>query len=599
MPSQAQQNYIDSLQNLLKHTAAPVEMIMIQQRMADWYRSNEQYPEAIKMAEESLQRSQQLSENNLEVTKAYWILSNIYCNLEDFEKSKLFIDKAYKSAEGQHSPIAMAYAHYASAMLYSTLFDSERCVKLIHAALSKIPDPNKEALLTARIYYLLYGVYTEWNDESKSLYYAQQAVTYAEKSGNKNMLANAYAAIAVVFSYKYEAQHKKEYLDSIMQPLDNAISLFHKYPGQVVNNTYAHCHNNKASYYLKYYNTTDPQIKQKIRDNVQEALRIAPSSNDVAIASGYGMLSELSMQENDLPTAENYLTKAYTLILQKKKPYYHTLISVLNSLVTLSTKKNDFKKALEYQQKIAEYSNLLFNEEAASNTKRLEAQFELSKKEQEIKTLHEKSESQKIQKYLLIGVICLGILGAFFMFRSYHFNLRYSLAREKQLTAERHEATLQIKYEKEEQARLKAEQELLALQQQKLQNEVMASQLQLQHKTNVLHQLKEKLSSEEPVNIHQILRAEALSDNDFEKAKFRIQEVHPNFFKNLNEITPQKLTSLDQKYCAYLYLGMDTKQIAHLLQVAPKSVRMTKYRLKQKFGLDADTDLVNFIKEVI
>ncbi|WP_139258817.1 helix-turn-helix transcriptional regulator [Chryseobacterium oranimense] len=179
-----------------------------------------------------------------------------------------------------------------------------------------------------------------------------------------------------------------------------------------------------------------------------------------------------------------------------------------------------------------------------------------------------------------------------------YFNLKYSLAREKQLTAEKNEAALQIKYEKEEQARLKAEQELLTLQQQKLQNEVMANQLHLQHKNDVLLQLKEKLSNQESVNIQQIIREETLTDNDFEKAKFHIQEMHPEFFNNLNKQAKQKLTTLDLKYCAYLYLGMDTKMIANLLNVEPKSVRMTKYRLKQKFDLNAETDLVNYIKEI-
>src|SRR5690554_7930712 len=103
----------------------------------------------------------------------------------------------------------------------------------------------------------------------------------------------------------------------------------------------------------------------------------------------------------------------------------------------------------------------------------------------------------------------------------------------------------------------------------------MANQLHIQHKNEVLQQLKEKLGYNKSLNINQIIREENLLDNEFEKAKFQIQEIHPNFFKTLNENTLQKLTSLDLKYCAYFYLGMDTKQIANLLNVEPKSVRMT------------------------
>ncbi|UIR56696.1 LuxR C-terminal-related transcriptional regulator [Sphingobacterium sp. SRCM116780] len=526
------------------------------------------------------------------------VLKTVNTNTENFDKSKEYIDKAYASAKKQENTLGLAYAHYASAILYSTLFDREHTLKYLQLALSNIPDQEKEPLLTARIYYFLYGIYTEWNDEQKSLMYIRKALSFAQKSSNKNALVMIYSALSVVYTFRYEDTRQKRYLDSIMDPLDRAIDLFHQYPGQVTNTAYTHCLNNKSSYYLQYYNTNDPLIKQKIRDNIKEALRISPSSNNEIVASSYGMLSELSMIENNLQAAESYLTTAYQQMMKMKKPYYHTLINVLTSLVKLSTKKGDYEKALGYQQKITEYSNLLFDEQSGKVTKRLDAQFELSKKEKEIESLQEKTANQKKQKYLLIALIGIGGLTTVFMFRSYHFNLRYSLAREKQLAAQKNESTIQIKYEREEQARLKAEQELLTLQQQKLQNEVMANKLHLEHKNNVLQQLKQKLANQVPVNIQQIIREETLTDNDFEKAKFHIQEMHPDFFNNLNKQAKQKLTSLDLKYCAYLYLGMDTKMIANLLNVEPKSVRMTKYRLKQKFELAAKTDLINYIKEI-
>lgn len=594
----AQNKYVDSLQGLLTVHLDVIKRIHVEQQLADWYRANEQYSEALKMAEKSLVSALELSPNSLEVTKAYWILSNIYTNTEDFEKSREYIDKAYGVANKSDNVLSLAYASYASAVLYSTLFDTERTVKLLHQALTQIPDREHEAALTARIYYLLYGIYTEWNDERQALNYANNALRFSLKSGNRNIAANVYSAFSVIYSYGYEKTRRKESLDSIMSSLDKAIALHDNYPGEVVANTYAQLLNNKASYYLKYYAIADPVIKKKIRENVTAALKVVPSTNDVIIASCYGILSELSMQESDLVSAENYLTKAYIMIIQKKKPYYHTLINVLNSLVSLNVKKGDFRKGLEYQQKVTEYSNLLFDEEASATTNRLEAQFELKKKEQEIKNLQETAENRQKQKYLLIGIIGVGLLGGFFMFRSYHFRLRYSLTREKQLASEKNEADLKIKYQEEERARLKAEQELMELQQQKLHNEMLASELQLQHKSKVLKQVKENLSGAETKNLRQILREEQMTDTDFEKTKFRIQEVHPNFFKHLQEHSKQKLSPLDQKYCAYFYLDMDTKQIAHQLNVEPKSVRMTKYRLKQKFGLNSETDLVSYLKNI-
>jgi DNA-binding CsgD family transcriptional regulator len=111
----------------------------------------------------------------------------------------------------------------------------------------------------------------------------------------------------------------------------------------------------------------------------------------------------------------------------------------------------------------------------------------------------------------------------------------------------------------------------------------LASQLHIQHKNEVLQQLQTQLSDTD-INIQNVVKDESRVDNDFEKIRFTIQELHPDFFKNINERARQKLTPLDLKYCAYIYLGMDTKQIANLLSVEPKSVRMTKYRLKKNSG---------------
>jgi DNA-binding CsgD family transcriptional regulator len=76
----------------------------------------------------------------------------------------------------------------------------------------------------------------------------------------------------------------------------------------------------------------------------------------------------------------------------------------------------------------------------------------------------------------------------------------------------------------------------------------------------------------------------------------QIQQVHPDFFNLIGERAQRKLTLLDLKFCAYLYLKMDTRQIAQLMNVEAKSVRMTRYRIKQKLGLDKEDDLTSFLE---
>ena len=93
-----------------------------------------------------------------------------------------------------------------------------------------------------------------------------------------------------------------------------------------------------------------------------------------------------------------------------------------------------------------------------------------------------------------------------------------------------------------------------------------------------------------------LLKEDMLLSADFDAITKQIQQLHPDFFSQLSARAIKKLTPLDLKYCAYLHLQMNTSQIAQAMHVEAQSVRMFKYRLKQKFGLDKDTDLEEFLR---
>lgn len=169
------------------------------------------------------------------------------------------------------------------------------------------------------------------------------------------------------------------------------------------------------------------------------------------------------------------------------------------------------------------------------------------------------------------------------------------MTQEKQET-ERN-AAMQLKLQEEERARLKAEQELLELKQKQLHKEVMATNLQIEQKNEMLKRIQEKIKEGSANDILKILREEGEINNEFEEVIEHIKQLHPHFFDRLAEKANQKLTALDLKYCAYLHLKMTTKQIADILHIEQQSVRTFKYRLKQKFGLGKETDMDAFFSE--
>lgn len=592
----AQNNYSDSLINRINQKDVKTkEVFKLYNLLVEQLRNEAQYDGALSFCDQWIAFAKSKKEN-FELTKAYVAKGIIYNNLDNYDEDKTNLNAAQLTASHTENEMAGVYANYLNVYILLGFKDYENALKVLQKALD-IAEKSTDEFIKAKIYYQFYSIYSHWNDKDNSFYYAKMAVDSAEKSGDPNLISNTYAALAVCYTYKYTTDQKKEDLNKVFEVSKQNIALEKKYKGRIANRLMAIAQLNLGSYYLRF----DPENQKLIVELANSAIHTARQSDGNALiaANGYGILSEIARKNKKTAQAENYLNLAYRTLKQEKKPNYYSLAFICGNLSEFYAEQNQFEAAYRFQKESSDYANKLFDESQATISKKLQAQYQFEKKEQEVSQLKEKAKSDRKQKILYAGLGLIGLLSAFFMFRSYHYKLRFSIEKEKKLTSEKNKAELQAKYEKEEQAKLKAEKELLKLQQEKLQNEVMANQLHIQYKNKVLKQLKEKLENEDSVNIGKVLKEQTLIDNDFEKAKFRIQEIHPDFFKNLIENADKKLTALDLKYCAYIYLGMGTKQIANLLNVEPKSVRMTKYRLKKKLKLDKKTDLDEYLKAVV
>lgn len=249
--------------------------------------------------------------------------------------------------------------------------------------------------------------------------------------------------------------------------------------------------------------------------------------------------------------------------------------------------------ALAAYKRYIDFYKKEFDSEQFETIQQLEAKYQDEKKDKELKLLQARNEFRKKQNYLYLGIAVAALLGLIFLFLAYHFRLRYSIQREKLLKQEKQEAEWQTRLKEEETARLVVEQKLM-------QRELLAGALQVEHKNELLQSLKNKLlehpdSGTTSFHLEKIMNDELRTDEDFENIKSEFKDIHPGFFNKLQQNALQKLTPLDLKYCAYILMGLSPKQIASLLHIEPKSVRMTRYRLKQKLGLDKETNLDEYI----
>jgi PAS domain S-box-containing protein len=76
----------------------------------------------------------------------------------------------------------------------------------------------------------------------------------------------------------------------------------------------------------------------------------------------------------------------------------------------------------------------------------------------------------------------------------------------------------------------------------------------------------------------------------------RFKEVHPYFFKNLQEAHPE-LTKSEMKFAAYLCIRLSTTQILTVLNVSKEAIKKKRYRIRKKIGLGSQELLEDYFEQ--
>lgn len=80
---------------------------------------------------------------------------------------------------------------------------------------------------------------------------------------------------------------------------------------------------------------------------------------------------------------------------------------------------------------------------------------------------------------------------------------------------------------------------------------------------------------------------------------FRVyfDEVHPDFLNRLSQRYPN-LSKIDLRLCAYLHIGMSTKEISALTYREVRSVESSRHRLRKKLGVPLGMSIQEFLADI-
>ena len=158
--------------------------------------------------------------------------------------------------------------------------------------------------------------------------------------------------------------------------------------------------------------------------------------------------------------------------------------------------------------------------------------------------------------------------------------------------------------------RYQTKQKLQLLETQRVKSELHNNQHQLSMKTlhmmrmnDNLNDLQQRISELQPKvgsHAHELqkigtqIKLHKARDKDWENFDLLFQGTHLGFIESLKEKSPD-LSLKDVRLCCLLKMHMNTEEIASIMNIEAKSVRMSKYRIKKKLGLDPEQDLVDYL----
>jgi ligand-binding sensor domain-containing protein len=96
-------------------------------------------------------------------------------------------------------------------------------------------------------------------------------------------------------------------------------------------------------------------------------------------------------------------------------------------------------------------------------------------------------------------------------------------------------------------------------------------------------------------NMQQEIKQNIERDDNWKKFAENFDMIYENYLKRLKEQFPA-LSKSDLKLCAYLKMGLNSKDIAPLMNMSFRSVEMCRYRLRKKLDLIREVNLTDFLQ---
>ena len=534
------------------------------------------------------------SDNEQYATWALLMTQAQYKN--QIEQSDSLINIAYSYFINQDNAQKKALALYYKGILCHESHHAEDALSFYLEATTEIEKTNDYQLgfLINSEIGLMY-LYRKLNDYAME--YFEKAHHNAELSNNQTYIAFSFIYIARAFSQKKQYNKAIEYYEKAIK-----IGQVNNYPTIL-----ASAMNETSFLFLK------TGENKKALQYAKDCIKI--KKTDQRIFSLGDTYRYLKMYDS----AYFYLNQA------SLSPNIHTARSAYQALFYISQEEKDYKKAVEYSNK------LWFYQDSIGKTDRNKALIEMQEKYDQQKIINENNLSQ-IKKDRIIRNVLIALIILSFIIAITNYLYQRKIVSQKQEILEKEEkiryftmkihenetlinrnkmrieeltiqmeGSQEIKEQWKEQNKIRQEiqqqNEMLKLENNKLQNHISNYAQSLKEKSKELEAM-EHLSEEnqylhkrEAFLCNQLINQTELfnklkttkyiDDQLWQEIKEKIDLLFDNYTKRLYHQIPS-LTDGDIQICCLIKLRFSNGDIANMLAISPTSVSKRKLRLKER-----------------
>ncbi|MCT4623999.1 MAG: hypothetical protein N4A46_10285 [Schleiferiaceae bacterium] len=461
-------------------------------------------------------------------------------------------------------PFLKAYLLYVDALLHIPI--KNLAVSLEFALEAKeMFDALNEFQYAADCYSLLARIYTSLGQQNEAINALEASIHIHKSTRDSLRLAGDYHNLALALQGSFP--------DSINTLIRRAIRLNNN-----SGNTFWEANNHFIlSTHLKSLNQDSLAFFEMTS---AENLYTSVNLNHMALQS---RLYKANMLFSDGLIDSAYTEYQNIIILNEEQNIGLDLESAFANLAEIEYRKGNLETYRSYSQRAKLISDSLLKLVNNNTISIIEIRNKYRFKQNELTLANErvkiKSRAKTIWIIVISSLLTLSLILAYIIYKS------------RKLVKDRGELN-----------QLKLEQDL-ELKQKELTLSVMG---QIKQNTTLdnLSDLIQKIDEEAPSRLKpKLQRAKRILKHDskaelWKEFETRFTSVHADFYERLKNLGPE-LSPAEVKVCAFLKLGLNTKEIASLLHKTPASIEVDRSRIRKKLGLTSqEVNLTTFIQEI-